>query len=190
MIHIPFNSSNIGTIIGIDPGTTFVGIGFININLTNNKIISSDALTINGSKLYYNDFDIIVHGERYNRISCIEKYLIDIFIYKNPFIICAESPFFGLRHPNAFQALTEVICSIRKAVSIYNQSQNLYLVPPSNVKQLISLKGNSDKIVMKEKILNMDFLNYNGIIQMKDLDEHSIDALSVAYYAYNQFINN
>lgn len=178
-------------IIGIDPGTTHLGFSVINVDISNLQINSSVAYTLNGAKLSDdNSWLAQTYGDRFNRINALENSLSEIFEQFRPTIICAESPFFGLRHPNAFQALTEVICAIRNAVYKHDIWMTLKLVPPSSVKQAIFAKGNATKTTMKDCLTNlMPELNYNGNIPFNLLDEHSVDALAVGYYAYNKVKN-
>ena len=178
-------------IIGIDPGTTHLGFSVIKVDVTDLRIKESVAYTLNGSKLSDdNSWLAQTYGDRFNRINALEKSLTEIFQQYNPTIICAESPFFGLRHPNAFQALTEVICAIRNAVYKHDIWMTLKLVPPSSVKQAVFAKGNATKTTMKDCLTNlMPELNYNGNTPFNLLDEHSIDSLAVGYYAYTQMKN-
>lgn len=190
MLKINDDSDPHINIIGIDPGTTHLGFSVIKVDITNLRIKESVAYTLNGAKLS-DDTDWLAqtYGDRFNRINALQNSLTEVFQQYRPTIICAESPFFGLRHPNAFQALTEVICAIRNAVYRHDIWMTLKLVPPSSVKQAVFAKGNADKLVMKEKIKQLVELNYNGLVELDKLDEHSIDSLAVGYYAYTQMKN-
>lgn len=191
MLKISNDSDSCINIIGIDPGTTHLGFSVLEVDLITLQITSSIAYTLNGSKLSNEDSWLAqTYGDRFNRIRTLERSLLSIFYQYTPTIICAESPFFGLRHPNAFQALTEVICAIRNAVYHYDVWMNLKLVPPSSVKQAVFAKGNATKTTMKDCLTNlMPELNYNGNTPFNLLDEHSIDSLAVGYYAYTQMKN-
>lgn len=191
MLVIPNNSTDTINIIGIDPGTTFLGYCVITVSLSTLDIISSIAHTLNGAKLSDPDnFTAQTYGDRFNRILYIGNELSNVFRYYKPLIICAESPFFGLRHPNAFQALTEVICTIRNAVYKHDIWMSLKLVPPSLVKQAIYAKGNATKSTMQNCICEMSSeFKYTGNTPLNLLDEHSIDALAVGYYAFNDLKN-
>lgn len=191
MLSLPKDFSSHINIIGIDPGTTFLGFAILSINLDNFEIIKSEAITFNGAKLSNSDGWIeSIHGDRFSRIRALENTLLEAFNFYKPYVICAESPFFGMRHPNAFQALTEVICSIRTSVYNYSAWHCLNLVPPSVVKQAVSAKGNADKHVMKEKVkILLPELKYSGSIPFDNIDEHSVDSLAIAYYAYTQLKN-
>ena len=189
-LSIPTWSSDIATIVGIDPGSSNLGVGILRIQLSNLSILNSEAFTINGSNLSDSDsWSALLHGDRFNRIKAIETQLIKIFSFYQANFIYSESPFFGRSHPNAFQALVEVMNAIRNAVVQYDPWLKLNTIPPSSVKNGVGVKGNADKFAMKNAILNLNQLNYNGQIPLDKLDEHSIDALSVAYSGYLLFRN-
>ena len=186
MLELPNDSINTVNIIGIDPGTVHLGVSVISIDAETREISGSIAFTIDASKLNKNSSWLIdTYGDRFSRIDFLTTELLDIFISYNPLIICAESPFFGLRHPSAFQALTEVICAIRNTVYKFDPWRTLRLVSPSEVKQAVFAKGNATKITVKDSIRELlTELKYTGNIPFDSLDEHSIDALAIGYYVY------
>jgi Holliday junction resolvasome RuvABC endonuclease subunit len=189
MLILPPHSASEVNIVGIDPGTTHLGISVLMVDIVTAKIIRSTAFTLNGSKLLGSDSWISqIHSDRFGRILELEKSIVNVFKYYKPVIVCAESPFFGLRHPNAFAALTEVLDAIRRAVLTYDVWLQLHLAPPSSVKNAVSAGGAATKTTMKEKILNLTELNYNGDVPLHLLDEHSIDALAIGFYMYKQLI--
>jgi len=186
MLMIPKESSNIVTIMGLDPGSSTFGISLLNINLETMEIVSSNAWTINGAKLINkNSWMEQLYGNRFSRVSAIENYLLEIFRLYRPTSISSESPFINNAFPAAGIALTEVICAIRRSVMHYDIWMELHMVPPSSVKNAVKAIGNADKFVMKEKLKQLlPILKYNGEVPFDSLDEHSIDALAVVYYTY------
>lgn len=191
MLPIPLNKDNIVNIIGIDPGSTTLGVAVLSVNVETMQIVSNEAFTINGNKLgHKNSWCEELHGSRYYRISLIEENLIKIFNYYQPIAICSESPFINGRFPAAGIALTEVLCTIRRAVTMYDQWRVLYLVPPSCLKQAINAKGNAtkeDMVLAMSRIPELVNTNINGI---HTLDEHSVDALSAAFFQYLVYKNS
>ena len=191
MLAIPADSSNIVGIVSIDPGSTTTGISIINVNLDTRQIHSSQAWTINTSKLVIKDAWLEnFYGNRYLRIIELEKYLIQLFNNYRPIIICAEAPFINQRFPAAGIALTEVMCSIRRAVTEYDVWCELKIIPPSSVKNGINAKGNADKDEMK-RCINLLYpdLHFIGDIPFELLDEHSVDAIAVGYTVYRSIIS-
>ncbi len=185
-----YDSDNYFRLIGIDPGTTHLGVSVYTIEIDTLNILNSFAFTIDASRVDCDTWSGSLHGERFYRIGYICQKLCEVFLMYKPLVICAESPFFGMRHPGAYQALTELLTRIRLAVFEYDNWRELKLVPPSIVKQAVGVKGNADKLAMKEALNNLiNTINYNSDIPFSSLDEHSIDALAVGYYAYKQLFN-
>jgi hypothetical protein len=110
-----------------------------------------------------------------------------VFHRVNPLGIISESPFYSSRMPSAFGALTEVVCSIRQAVMVYDAWRVLYLIDPPSVKKALGCKGNGDKVAVKEALLRLPLLC--NVIEggVQALDEHSIDAVGVGYHLYTQY---
>jgi Holliday junction resolvasome RuvABC endonuclease subunit len=192
MLTIPDNSPTVFRIVGIDPGTTNLGLAVLTVDIKTLIILETTAVTFNANKLTSRDtWNCEVHSDRFDRILSLKKSLMESFITFQPSMICVESPFFGRSHPNAFQALTEVLTAIRDTLYEFNPWTELILVSPSEAKQAISAKGNATKEIMKEKLLLLSHeLNLNPSLNIHTLDEHSIDAIAIAYYAYNQAKNS
>lgn len=184
-LHIPLDSPTTALIIGIDPGTTRLGVGLIFVDLQTLKISHSIAMTISADKLVSStNFVAKVYGDRYARIAAIKEALIDLFRFYQPSLVSCESPFINMRRPQAFGALTEVVFAIKEAVEEYNEYRGLDLVDPPTVKKAVGAAGNAGKDDMKKQLIKLDVLNYNGQVPLDQLDEHSIDALAVAYHRY------
>ena len=189
MLTIPNDSLCEFSIVGLDPGSNAFGIAVLNVNIETKKIVSSDAWTIFAERLAgKNNWIEEVHGGRVNRILAIEENLLSVFQYFNPAVIATESPFINSSFPAAGIALTEVLAAIRRAVMRYDSWKQLFLIPPSSVKNGVGAGGGVNKLSVRDKVLELTELNYSGAIKLEDLDEHSIDALSVAYTKYKQLI--
>lgn len=184
MLPTPISDINYFIIIGLDPGSDTFGISIMKIGIEKLDILETLAWTVSGKKLSNGDFVSTIHGDRVGRIYALNNYLLDLFNAYSPFIIATESPFINSSFPQAGIALTEVLAAIRNAVYLYDRFKELHLVPPSLVKNAIGAKGNGDKDAVKNSLLKITCLNYNGTVAMSDLDEHSIDAIAVAYSRY------
>lgn len=189
MLNIPLYSNNRFNIIGIDPGSTMIGVSIITMEIPLLNIINTEAFTINAGKLTdSNNWLSYLYNDRINRIKFIEDKLTDIFNYYDPLCICAESPFFGMKHPAAYGALVEVICAIRSAVIRYDQWKTLEVIDPATVKRGVGGMGNADKAIMKQKVLGIPQLRFIGNAPLEFQDEHSIDAIAVAWWKYNDLL--
>lgn len=189
MLTIPNDSLCEFSIIGLDPGSNAFGIAVINVNVETTKIVASDAWTVFAERLAgKNNWVEEIHGGRPSRILAIEENLISVFRQYNPIIIASESPFINSAFPAAGIALTEVLACIRRAVMVYDSWKTLHLIPPSSVKNGVGAGGGVNKVSVRDKVLELSELKYSGVIKLEDLDEHSIDALSVAYTKYKQLL--
>ena len=189
MLTSPQNSSPLVNIVGLDPGSNAFGIAVLTIDINTMKIVSSIAWTIFGERLSgKNNWIEEIHSGRINRILAIEENLLQVFNYYNPFLISSEAPFINNAFPQAGIALTEVLFCIRQAVMRYDQWKRLDLIPPSNVKNAVGASGGGDKNKVRDKVIVMSELNFIGNTPIEELDEHSIDALAVAYSRYKSLI--
>lgn len=190
MLTMPEGGSSIVRIVGLDPGTETLGVAVLDVDLASWKIVSSSAQTYRGSKLAKKSFWIEqVHGARTNRILAHEANLFELFCQLQPFEVACESPYSDRKFPQSFGALVEILSSIRRAAMRYDAWRPVYLIDPATVKNAVGVKGNKGgpegKALMQKAVLTMCAeLNYSGQVPLEQLDEHSIDALAVAYCRY------
>ena len=173
---------------GLDPGTNKLGVGIMCVDMKTSAIVSISAITLVGEKLAKGSWMSEMHGDRFGRIAVLQDQLAGILHAYQVVDIASESPFYSLRHPNAYGALTEVICAIRDAVVYYDCWKGLTLIDPPTVKIAVGAKGNADKDVMKEKVMALLGQHYQGIIPINELDEHSVDAIAVVYCRWRQLM--
>lgn len=186
MLTMPPGASPYACIVGIDPGTLTLGVAKITVDLRDWSIHDSIAWTLNGAKLAGKDnWTQVIHGDRIGRIEALQCALERIFALYEPIEIASESPYFSHLHPGAYGPLVEIITAIRLAVMHYDAWQPLTMIDPPTIKNAVGAKGAAKKDVMKEKVLGLaSTLKYNGPTPMEALDEHSIDALAVAFAQY------
>lgn len=179
MLRVPHGGSSIATIVGIDPGSDTVGIATMDIDVVSREIISTNAFTIMGSRLGNNEWVSELYGDRFRRIAGIRDYLIRFFHQTQPLSIAVEAPFFNHFRPQAFGVLMEVMSMINSAVLAYDMWQVPYRIDPSSVKNAVGASGGAKKEAVREAILRLP--NLNSLVDLTLLDEHSLDAVAVAY---------
>lgn len=190
MLTMPANASAIVPIIGLDPGSDTLGTGTIWYNLDTDSIERTEAKTFVGSRMARESWDTGIHGDRLGRIFWHESNLLRMFQIAQPFSIASESPFFAMRRPQAYGALMEVVTAIRNAVRAYDAWKVLNLIDPPTVKNAVGAKGNAQKDEVKQKLLGLPNLNYVGEVPLHLLDEHSVDAVAVAYCQLQRLLEN
>ena len=174
------------TIIGIDPGSTNLGLGLITFDLCTGIIQSTDAYTIRADRSDYYKSVLDYHSDKTRRLLVIEEMLLEAFNQYQPLLVASESPFYNRFRPNAYGVLVETICSIRNALMKYNDRLSLISVYPPSVKKAVG----TTKLVGKDPVRDSITLLTELHIQtpLKELDEHAVDAIAVAYSAYKQYL--
>lgn len=179
------------SIVGIDPGSETLGLSIIEFDIETLIITRSTAKTFTGSKMFEQDnWMSCMHGARTARIHAHKKNLIEQFSSIDPVAIACESPFYNPRRPNAYGVLVETLSMIRQAVMEYDPWKWLYLIDPPTVKKSVGAAGNADKEKMFVALSNLTELKLDKPIET--YDEHSIDAIAVAYCRLKQmreFVN-
>ncbi len=182
MLRMPSDPGSIISVVGIDPGSTTLGTAVLWIDLNTMKVISSSAKTFHGDRLQGGESWLgDIHGDRFSRIAALEQSLLRLFMHVKPYMIASESPFMSMRRPQAYGVLTEVMCAIRNAVMLYDAWKPLYIIDPPTVKKNVGAAGNAGKEEVKQALLRLPELYYSGETPLELLDEHSVDALAVAY---------
>ncbi len=170
-------------IVGIDPGTSTLGIAVIDVDLITAQLTVRDARTMHASRLsQYRKSYSEVYGDRFARLSGLEEALVDYFVQRAPHAIISESPYLG-RHAATYAALTECMTTICRAVCRYSDRIPLVTVDPARAKARLKVSGKSgDKELMRQAILGLTDLQNPDRLDLTVRDEHSIDALAIAYY--------
>lgn len=161
-----------------------MGYGILHVDVESFQIIKAKAFTIRGTKsIYLRDWEIdFVHGQ-YARINAHKKEFSNILLDEEPDILICESPFFNPRMPNAFEVLVRVMTMLRDTYFEWNSWRDVHTVDPPTAKKSFGGTGSAKKDDMAALLRsNVDLEPF-----MKDLtpiDEHSVDALAVAYHMY------
>jgi Holliday junction resolvasome RuvABC endonuclease subunit len=188
MLRMPYDSGSIISIVGIDPGSTTLGTGTIWVDLTTMRIVASQAVTFHGDRLYRESWTGGLYGDRIARIWALENSLVHLFQQTQPFLIASEAPFINPRFPQAGLALTEVVMMIRNAINRYDPWKAPLMIDPPTVKNAVGAPGNADKDRVKLALMQLPDLCYNGAVPLQNLDEHSVDALAVAYCRWRTYL--
>lgn len=189
-MHTPRPDEQPLRVVGIDPGTETLGFGVLDLYLSTGELRVAHAETVDLVKLV-SDFrhEEKVHGARTARLMALEERLFIYFEHYQPHAICSESPYMG-RFPQAFAALTECVSYVRRAVVRYDRYMPLEMVDPPTAKKAVGVvvKRGITKDDVKVALEKLDLV-YAAGVDLKQFDEHSIDALAVAYYQALVFKN-
>jgi Holliday junction resolvasome RuvABC endonuclease subunit len=172
-------------IVGIDPGTDTVGFAVIDLNLLSGKMDIGDVKTLVGSeRLKYYRRRREIHGDRFVRLQLLKESLIDGFMDLQPHAVICESPYFNPRRPGAFYALVEAVNMVQHAVYAYCPDMVLNMIDPAKTKANLGVSGKSgDKEAIGPALARAPYLHGSPrFAALPVWDEHSRDALAIAYY--------
>lgn len=192
---IPEGSSRIGKVVGIDPGSNSLGFACIEFDIPTLEITKTYSFTIKPEKFVQSETITESHGGRYARIYKLSDAIHSEFLSGMPNDVVCESPFMSRRQPMAYGALMEVVYAVRQALCDYNPDQPLYLIDPPRAKQAVGAAGNAGKEEVLSAILKLeDELCFDTELSngksLKELDEHSSDAIAIAYSMINNYRGN
>ena len=147
------------TILGIDPGSNFMGFGIIEYNKQNLKLIFYDVLIISKN------------DNQFKKLKVIFDYCINIIEKYNPDEISLESTFFGKN----VQSMIKLGRAQGIAISagIYKNIP-IFEYAPLKIKKALTGRGSSSK----EQVAKMVMRFLNTEIKYKYID--CMDALAVA----------
>lgn len=190
---LPNNGATYARIVGIDPGSSHMGYAVIDFDILSKAIISTNSFTIHADKAQLTDTHAELFGSRLGRIGALRDALLTYFLNDRPNFVICETPFIAMRQPAAYGSLTETVCAVRDALSMYDPYQRLYGVDPPTAKKTVGAAGNAKKDQMQQAIGKLlTELNYNSAWSgdFWRLDEHSVDAIAIAKTFHSWIVNH
>lgn len=165
-------NTNSKIILGIDPGTLFMGFGIIEISSTGMTLISMDVLKLSAKK------------DAYERLKIIHQKVCDLLIEFCPQEFAIEAPFFGKNVQSMLKLGraqgVAIAAAMQAGIPVTEYS-------PRKVKQSITGNGNADKLQVLKMLQRLIAFEENP----KYFD--ATDALAVAvchHFQGNSFSNN
>jgi len=185
MLIIPPNERDLICLVGIDPGTTFLGFGVLYFDPVTLRLAHASSELLRGEKLALDPWYISTHGPRASRVQAMRDRLCALFQMLRPLAVSAEGNFMNPHRPQAYGALVESVACIHQALQAVNYYQPLYMFEPSVVKKAVGAGGAADKEGVNKALhtLGLDQI-YRAHISLQCASEHETDALAIAYTKY------
>jgi len=169
-------------ILGIDPGLNNTGISVFEIDYQTKNILAITAFTLVNNRLPdYTGLDDEIYNERTIKLYKLKDAIKQVVININPSAIACESPFYNRLCPMAYGALLETLNVMKSAVIEVNTNIPFTTVEPLLVKKTVGAGMTTGKLDMKDAISKNNIIMSVLSSDMNLLDEHSIDAIGVAY---------
>ena len=177
-------------VMGVDPGTSCVGIGCLDYLHEGGPIAVTQALTLfakDNQAPWCNLAEL--HGTRTMRLMNLASQLQDVIHDYQPHAVVVENNYLRAS-VDAFRSLVESVCMVRNTLYSYNPLIPLHMVDPTTVKKLAGVKGKikdkDKKTAVREALRPRTDLTW--MMNIDDLDEHSIDAIAIALYFHKSML--
>lgn len=173
-------------VVGIDPGSTFLGLSTIYFDVSSLEITQIHSKTLYGSRYIQNEKINDSFGGTQSMLIGHRKYLWNHFNLVSPLGVFCESPFYNSRMPAAFGSLIKTLEYIKNACILHDPYMKFATVDPPTAKKAIGASGGSrDKADMIKALEKMPF--YKNII-FEEVTEHAVDSVAIGYWGYKNFI--
>lgn len=180
-IVMPSGEVGRGVVCGIDPGSMHCGLSALTVEWTTWTVCGLEAQTYK-PPIHLGLRDVEEPLDRYARISYLQERLENAFRQYRPAMIYCESPFYNRLRPGAYAVLVECVYMVRQAARAYDHSVKFGVYEPSIVKKTVGATAHGNKIAVKDALFLIDDLKpWLGDPYSCDLDEHSLDAIAIAY---------
>lgn len=172
-----YSSPNDYCVLGIDPGKN-LGICILIISIVNN------VHTIKDVKTFTIDLNVSVKDDNLTtiqRTNYLREYLTSLLTSVQPVAVCMETVFKS-KFANAVIQLSQYVVTIEQTIYNYNPYIKVFKLAPKLIKKIVGTKGDSTKEDMMSSVSKIEELKPFVSINQT---EHEIDALSMAYIAYD-----
>lgn len=182
MLVIPHDGHGVVKFVGIDPGTTRPGVGIIDYDAENRKIIRVRLQVLHLEKMARSIPYTRSQSPRFLKLLAFRHFMLALLKLERPLGVASEHPFINIKRPGAVIPLAECLFMLEDVVHEYDPYMGLEKIDPSSIKNSVGVKGNSgEKHAMTEGMKKipeiMDVLEGD----IDKMDNNAIDAGAVAY---------
>jgi len=181
--YIPYEER--ARILSLDPGTTCTGLAIVDYGVDSGLTNVPFAKTYKRSDLLRElSWKAEMCGERSSVVVEYGKVLRTMLEEWQPTVVVAEAPFLK-RMPVPFKALSELMIIFTGVVNDWDPRIPLIQVPPIKPKAMMGIAGKgSQKETMRSAV--MSGVDWTLPSNVAELDEHSIDAISVGLWGVKE----
>lgn len=173
-------------VLALDPGTTTLGCGIIEIpidNLERPRVVWARTLHVKNKTHLSSTAEI--DGERSERLNELEEELVEVIKMTLPTFFATETPFMKRGKMSAYESGIELQVMIRQAVRRVSMTLAVNGFNPMMVKHFVGVDHiKTPKLAVQEAV--RDLYKGHTDIDIMALDEHSSDSLAVAHTFYRK----
>lgn len=179
-------------ILGIDPGSTTMGVAALEVRIADKALLRADSFTIDANRpcggRQVQSWKEELYAPRSARMDEIRTRLTHALNHYHPLQVACEAPFFNSLHPSAYGVLVEVVKTVEETVKAWSGWHPLYRIESTAAKRSINpqnkdeaarlklIKNSKDRI--KETVRIFPALSF---LNLETMSEHEIDAVVVGY---------
>jgi len=178
-------------IMGIDPGTHYVGVSFITVDVKTLNIKNIEVFKIDTDIYVRNNPDI----NMYKRLMYISERLKEILEDRKPWVVAYETQFINPRTPSSVIPLSMLKGIIYKTVydtnrinGFFDTGIRLTEYSPKEAKEKVGAGGLKEKEDVVNALLKIDEITKNVDISILTFDE--VDAILLAYSQLVEYRKN
>jgi len=172
-------------LIGIDPGTNYIGVSILTIQSKDLTITNIETVALDVSKI--NNICFVNKNLMY-RLAVLTELIYNVMKFHNPAAVGMESPFINSLRPASVVPLSQSVQAIEYGIYNFRDSMPVGKYPPSTVKNAVGAKGGADKIEILDALLTIDELKLN--VNFNRITDHEVDATAIAYALLQDVRNN
>ena len=178
--------NNRSCIVGIDPGSAYLGLSTIYFDSLTKQIVNIKAKTLYGAMYPQDKIINEIYGSTQSMIMGHRKALLEHFCTVNPIAVFSESPFYNSRMPAAYGSLVKTMEYIKLACIEYDSQMFFKVIDPPTAKKAVGAPGNSrDKEDVLKALAKCDFYDK---IEFEEITEHAVDSIAVGIWGYKDYI--
>ena len=168
-------------IMGIDNGSTALGVTIADLNLRTDHYHVIDSMTLYADKILDSyKGSIETHGNAWARQNTLREALLEELEYYRPHTVAVESPFFMPGRVQSFRVLSEMLIHIRQAVDEYGLLSDIVPISPGQAKKAVQVANfTMKKAVIPDCVRRLDNVSYSENVDVNNLSEHEYDAIAV-----------
>jgi len=162
-------------IMGVDPGTNYVGVSVFEINVQTLEIVSITPLTISLSKIQETTFSPAMNL----RLFELKNQMRHIVATFNPVSITIEHGFINKLRPAAYGPLSMSINTVQSAAFDVNPFSRIFMISPSEIKMNVGATFKADKDMVLAAMNKIGEITAK--VNLNSISEHAVDATAIAY---------
>lgn len=165
-------------IIGIDPGSNYLGIGIIEFNLYDHQVTNILAYTVDVNQL--TPASSTKHKD--DKYKDLANYIYSLWSNYQPVAIGLETPYIQEGRPLAARPLYILNYLLLNSVRLMLGNTPILYLAPKQLKSIIGAKELVGKEPVKDAILRIEEItNHLSSYEINNLDNNAIDGLAAAY---------